>query len=94
MKDEKDIKPMVQATEEVPLLEIGIAHEEVHKLVKDSGFSKPKIAECIGATRQMLHLALTTDKYPFILIRVLKCLGYKTAMKLDLEIINEGEGDA
>lgn len=65
-------------------MDVSTAHMTVYGLVKTSDKSVQEIADCIGKTRQMLHLALTTDKYPLILVEVLECLGYKARLRQEI----------
>jgi len=88
-------KAIIKATEELPKLDRKDAYKTVARLVDESGLTKKEIAKCIGKTYRMLHLALTCDLYPGILIDVLECLGYRAwkVEYIDTEIKTpKGEG--
>lgn len=69
-------KPLAKATKELGNLDRSDAYLKVAELVDESGISRKDLADCIGKTYRMLHLALSCDKYPGILVDVLECLGY------------------
>ena len=75
-----EMKPIMKATKELGSLDREDAYLAVSKLVDESGLSRKDVAECIGKTYRMLHLALSCDKYPGILVDVLKCLGYEAEL--------------
>ncbi len=87
-------KAIVTATKDIGELDAYKAYKQVAKLVDESGVPKKRIAECIGKTDRMLHLALTTSQYPLILMEVLECLGYDVENIMRLTIKTpKGEGE-
>lgn len=66
-------------------LDLETAYLTVHGLVKGSDFTMQEVADCIKKTRQTLHVALSSSKYPFMLIEVLECLGYDASLVIKTE---------
>lgn len=84
---------LTSADKDLGTLDLSTAYLTVHGLVKTSDFSMKEVADCIGKTRQMLHLALSSDKYPKILMDVLHCLGYDSKIVIETKIKPpKGEG--
>jgi len=83
MSEKKD--PLVIAKEELGTMDITLAQKTIRRLIKESGLKQAKICECINRTRATLHLALTTEDYPQILVAVLQCLGYEAEKKVLIE---------
>ena len=77
----KSRDPLVIAKKDIGIMDIETTRNQVRKLIEESGLKQAKICECIGKTRATLHLALTTDKYPQILVAVLECLGYEAEVQ-------------
>ena len=85
-------KPLQVATKELGTLSIEEAGAEALRLIEESEFSKPIVASCIGKTRQMMHLALTSITYPKIIVDVLACLGYEAEYLFSYKAIqNDGK---
>ena len=85
-------KPLQAATKELGILSIEEAGLAALKLIEESEFSKPMVAKCVGKTRQMMHLALTSVTYPKIIVDVLACLGYEANYVFSYKSIQGGQG--